>query len=378
MSFGGGSGSNQQTTQLDPQIKGDWQNLYNMTTATAGQAVPQQQVAGLTSEQQSAISAAPGAMSAGQGATNSAITDATNAAGFKAPQLGLSYDGSSILSGVNGYGAANASAPSNSLLNYSTVNAPQVSSGQLDQFLNPYTNDVYNTSLQQLDLARQQAINQNSSDATLQGGEGAWGGARAGVSDSLTNTAFANQAANTAANLNSQGFNTALSGLQNQQQMGETAQEANQNAGLTAGTTAYGGQLSTALANQSAQNTAGQFNAGAANTASMYNAGQTLNAAENNASNALTANQQQLTGANLLGNLGSQQQSMYVTGLGTEMGAGQVQQQQQQQQYDTAYQNLMNQRNLPIQTVESAFGIIPNTGSGSSTSSNSTGKSGSI
>lgn len=82
------------------------------------------------------------------------------------------------------------------------------------QFQNPFIDQVYNTSLGQLDRARQMATNQLGAQATQ---AGAFGGSRLGVAEAETNRGFADAAANLAANLNMQGFNTALQAAQQQQ-----------------------------------------------------------------------------------------------------------------------------------------------------------------
>lgn len=485
MSIGGGasSGANNQVTQLDPQIKGDWQQLYGQAQATAAEPAPQQQVAPLNAAQDVGLGNTLSGAFNGAGALQSGVTTAENAANFNAPQIQQTYDGQSIdattdpytaanmatnvggqsifgnashysgaqipasvdgqsifQGGVNGYGAAQSAAPDGSVIQYGYVGAPQ--QGDLSPYLNPYTSDVYDTSLNQLDLARQQAINDNSSAATLQGGEGAFNGSRAGVSDALTNQNFATQAANLASTLNNQNFSQAQAAAQNYAQLGEQAQQSNQSADLQNGITQYGGLLSTDLANLGAQNTAAQFNAAAGNSAlqfdagqalnagaanqastnqanqfdatadnnmsqfnagqaynsaaanqaaanqaaqfnsnafnqaSIFNGGQTLSEQQANAANAIASEQAQLQAAGLLGNLGTAEQAFSLTGANAQTGAGTTVQQQQQSQDNAAYQNAMTARNLPLQTEESAFGIIPSTNSGSVTNSNSSGKSG--
>lgn len=74
-------------------------------------------------------------------------------------------------------------------------------------FMNPYTQQVVNTSMADLNRGRQMALNQIGADATQ---AGAFGGSRHGVAEALTNTGFAQEAAQMAAGLRSQGFNTAM------------------------------------------------------------------------------------------------------------------------------------------------------------------------
>jgi hypothetical protein len=87
---------------------------------------------------------------------------------------------------------------------------------QINRFMNPYTQSVTNQALADLERQRQM---QGMGTAAQAHQAGAFGGSRHGVADALTNEAFARQAAQTAANLNMQGFNTALGAAQNQQNL---------------------------------------------------------------------------------------------------------------------------------------------------------------
>ena len=84
----------------------------------------------------------------------------------------------------------------------------------INQFFNPYSGMVTATTLQDLERQRQMQLNDIGAQA---GRANAFGGSRQGVAEALTNEAFARQGANTFANLNQQGFNTALSAAQGQQ-----------------------------------------------------------------------------------------------------------------------------------------------------------------
>lgn len=84
----------------------------------------------------------------------------------------------------------------------------------IGQFMNPYTSAVTGQTMQDLERQRQMQTNDIGAAATR---AGAFGGSRHGVAEALTNQAFAQQGANTFANLNQQGFNTALNAAQNQQ-----------------------------------------------------------------------------------------------------------------------------------------------------------------
>lgn len=86
----------------------------------------------------------------------------------------------------------------------------------IGQFMNPYTRQVTQNTLADLERQRQMQMNTLGAQAS---GARAFGGSRHGVAEALTNEAFARQGAQTFGNLQQQGFNTALQAAQNQQQM---------------------------------------------------------------------------------------------------------------------------------------------------------------
>lgn len=91
-----------------------------------------------------------------------------------------------------------------------------MSGPQIGRFMNPFTQAVTSQTLQDLESQRQTQAMNTAAQAQR---AGAFGGSRHGVADALTNEAYAKQAAQTAANLNMQGFNTALGAAQNQQNL---------------------------------------------------------------------------------------------------------------------------------------------------------------
>src|SRR5690348_11561542 len=74
------------------------------------------------------------------------------------------------------------------------------------QFENPYTNDVINAGMNDLNRGRQIALNGNAGQATL---DHTFGGNRGAVTDSLTNDAFARALAAFSANTRSAGYDQA-------------------------------------------------------------------------------------------------------------------------------------------------------------------------
>lgn len=90
------------------------------------------------------------------------------------------------------------------------VNAAQSATGDITggiaKYQSPYTNDVVNATQADIERQRQMAINQGGANATM---AHAFGGARQGVADSLTNEAALRTSAQSSAQLRDQGFQTA-------------------------------------------------------------------------------------------------------------------------------------------------------------------------
>ena len=90
------------------------------------------------------------------------------------------------------------------------MNQPDIMS-----FQNPYTQQVIDASM--ADLERQRLMQQNQLGAQATAAN-AFGGSRQGIAEAETNRAFAQQGGQLASGLRMQGFNTALGAAQNQQQ----------------------------------------------------------------------------------------------------------------------------------------------------------------
>ena len=84
----------------------------------------------------------------------------------------------------------------------------------ISAFQNPYTQQVIDTSM--ADLERQRLMQQNQLGQQASAAR-AFGGSRQGIAEAETNRAFAEQGGQLAAQLRQQGFNTALGAAQNQQ-----------------------------------------------------------------------------------------------------------------------------------------------------------------
>ena len=97
--------------------------------------------------------------------------------------------------------------PRTGISNLATQTTPSLLETDLSAYQSPFTQQVIDTSLSDLDRARQMAVGRDQDRAIS---AGAFGGSRSGVLEAETNRAFAEQAARTAANLREQGFRQAL------------------------------------------------------------------------------------------------------------------------------------------------------------------------
>lgn len=238
----------------------------------------------------------------------------------------------------------------------------------MQQYMNPYTQQVVDTSLQDLERSRQLAQQQGAAQAVK---AKAFGGSRQGVAEAETNRAYADQAARTAAGLRSQGFDTASQLAQADLARQMQAQQLNQaqDAATTQQALALSGQFG--LANQQAALEAARANQATGLQAQTSNQGMDFNvgqmntqlaqqAALANQQAALQANQQKLAAAGQLAGIGGQQQTMGFASANQLAQQGAAQQQFSQQQLDAI-------RNLPLeqqQIINQSLGINVGGGSG--------------
>lgn len=222
--------------------------------------------AGPDALQQQAQALAQANMGLGQGTVNAAIAAARNAGGYS---------------------------PMN-------VQAGSLAGHDLSAYLNPYLDSVAGDFLSGLDRSRAMAVNNQAGDLTKQG---AWGGSRHGVADSLTNEAYARQASEGLNNIYSTGFQNAQAKAQ----------------------TDFARQLQASMANQSA---------------GLQNA------------------QLGLSAANLMGDLGLQQQQMAAADANLLNQFGTQNQAYSQQAHDAAYQEFLRQQQYAFQQAGLMQGVL--------------------
>lgn len=193
-------------------------------------------------------------------------------------RAGAGSGASAAISNLLGYTPGNVTA--------GTVNPGLLKDVDLSAYMNPYTQNVIDTSVNDLDRARRMAITGNSANATLAQGGNAFLSDRAGVADSETNRGFLDQVGALTANLRNQGYNTAQQGAMYDIGNRLSADTGNRDAALNAGQFNVNSGLAGAQLRLGAANDMG--NQYRADTAAMGDAGTQERAiqAENNPQNA--------------------------------------------------------------------------------------------
>lgn len=266
-------GSQTATTSIDPDLKKAFLANLEQAQGVAG-ALPVQQFAGFN----------PMYQAGEQQLINT---------GLAGPGIGT-VDEAAYRTGVEGtYQPA--------MVNAAQANLGMSGAGSIGSYMNPYTQQVTQNALADLETARQNAIRQTAQQA---GAARAFGGSRQGVAEAQTNLGYGTQAGRLSTQLNEQAFNQAMAAQQADLARQQQAMLANQGAGLS------GASLRLGAANQ-------------------------------------------------LGNLGAQQQGLRMSGATAAMQAGAARQQLLQQQMD-AQRNIGLQK---LQVAQSALGQgIPNLG----------------
>ena len=262
-------GTTTSTSSIDPQIKEAFLANFQQAQGVAG-ALPVQQFAGYNPMYQAGEEALVNTALAGPG-----------------------ISGTDLAAQMAAYGGVYQPAQ----LTAQQTNLGMTGPGSIASYMNPYTSQVRENALGDLESARRAAIQQTGERANA---ARAFGGSRQGVAEALTNQGFAKQAATLGTTLNEQAFNQAMAMQQADIARQSAADIANQQAGL------QGAQL-------------------------------------------------RLGGASQLGNLAAQQQALRLGGAQAVMGAGGARQAQEQQQMD-AIRNIGLQR---LGVVQSSLGAQP-------------------
>ena len=385
----------------------------------------------------------PGAASAGDNQFATAMNNMSNLGGYQAPTVSANQIGAQQISSndianqninaaslgrgsirdVNSAGVTGAAVAADafgSLAPQARASIRDVAGqgfmgGGLYQYMNPYRSQVIDTTMDALDRQRQIQQQQNAASAVQ---AGAFGGSRQGVVESETNRAFADQAAQTMAALNAQGFDTAASLQQADADRALQAQLANQ--GMDQSTTQQAlnlsGQfglanqdaaLNAALANQGVDLNVGQLNTQNAQQAAVQNAANNLTAQQNNQASALQAalanqstdlaaqqsnqsssleaalaNQRasmgsaefQMNAANQLAALADQATNRELGDMDTYLNAADMVQGMDQSKLDLAYQNWMDEQNHELNQANILQGAASGYPAGNVTTQSGGGK----
>lgn len=193
--------------------------------ANPAPATAQAPVAAVKPTPTPAAPAQPNVFGQSSAAYKSALSAARGAANYRPEQVGTSF----------GYTP-------------DTVTA-QTAVGGIQQYFNPYEQQVIDLSMADLERQRQMQMAQMGAQASA---AGAFGGSRQGVAQALTNEAFAQQGGQLAAQLRAQGFQTALGASQQDVANQMQAALANQAARAAQEQFAQGTRLQAQQANQAA------------------------------------------------------------------------------------------------------------------------------
>lgn len=318
-------------------------------------------------------SQAPNAFDQGVAAMDGSMDWMQNAMNHQSPTLGGNYnvagiDGQSYMNQLNSGRAAQAqaammSAPGRDLYDYEAAqaqgqsyNAAQLADKDLGDYMNPYTQNVIDTTMGDLDKARKMALNSTGAAATA---GGAFGGDRHGIMESQNNADFMDQVARSSAQLRNQGYQNAQSAA-----MGDV-NALNQSYASNAGMAQQAG-----LANQQAENARSQFVGGTASQNAMQTAMSNQQSANQMAAlNAQLSTQASMANAasrnSMLGQLMGYDNANQQFNAGMDFSRDQFNAGQDQMQFDnqmSAAQNMYGMGNDRFQMGQEATQNLANVG----------------
>lgn len=336
---GGSKTTQTQSTSVDPKLMDLYNTNYEKANAVAN-----------TPFQSAPNNVAP--FSATQIAGQQGLLDFANS-NIGADSMGQAK---SALSGILGYSPQMITSPgtlqgrsvSASTVNPNSVEAGQLSTTDLSKYLNPYTNSVVNSSMEDLAMARAQ---QQVADNQASTAAGAFGGSRQAVRDSLTTNDYLRTVGSTAANLRSGAYTNAqqaaLADITNRLNAGEFS--ANQK--LSADTTNAGNRLNADI-----------YSANSGTNADTFNLNNLLDISKTNAGNDLSGAGLRLSAGSQFASLSDQEIQQALQKAGIIEGVGAQQTAMDQANKDSAYQEFLRQIGYPAQQQQQrnqALGMIP-------------------
>jgi len=201
---GSGGGGSQNSTSvatqnLDPDVKEKWLSMYGRAEEVADRPyVPYtgNRIAGFDPLQTKGFDMYESAVGTGADALARAISTANTSAGYTPDTVNTRTMGSTF-----------------------------------EDYLNPYTGEVIDTTMADMERQRQMAMGNIAGSAQA---ANAFGGSRHGIAESETNRGFADEMGQISAQLRDQGFNTAMAGFMGDSALMQAGDIANQAAGLDA------------------------------------------------------------------------------------------------------------------------------------------------
>jgi hypothetical protein len=251
------------------------------------------------------------------------------------------------------------------------VQAQSFPGANLQQYLNPFTSSVIDTTMQQ--LGRQNDILGNQTRARA-AAAGAFGGTRETLAQSENNRAFLDTAGRTISGLNQANFGQAQQAIATDQNRALQAAGMNQAQDWNVGSANLGNRQATGLQNMLASNQMSQYNAGLAQTASgqsaaarnaaltaqaqagneagRFNSNQAMEAQLANQTAGQNAANTRLSAANALNGMGLDQQKQLLTAADAQMKFGSLRQAQDQAMLTQQQQNWQQQRDYPMEQLK--------------------------
>lgn len=238
-----------------------------------------------------------------------------------------------------------------------TATAARLDPSAITEFINPYIDNVIDPALRRM---RSQYGETQAGIGARAAAAGAFGGSREAIERGQADRAYGDQVASTVGGLLSQGYNTAAGLAQNNASLEQQARLANAGylnsaastnaaARNNAGQFGASAQNAANATNAAAQTAASAYGAQAQNARDQYNASQGLSAATTSAQLANQRAQMQITAAQALEALRSNDQTRQQQALQTLLALGNQQQ--------GLAQNVLN---LPYSTLAQLAQITPN------------------
>lgn len=258
-----------------------------------------------------------------------------------------------------------------------SVSADSVGTGTFDsaaaaKYMSPYTQAVQQNTLDQ--MSRQDAADQSSLADSAQAAS-AYGGARQALQASELSKNQEQQKQDYIDSSNQSAFTNAQGQFNTDQSRALSANQGNQSADLSAGTTNANLLAQMIAANQSASNQAASTNAAATNTTSAQNADRSLQAQTTNAGNQQSMLDRLLSAAGMAGQIGTSSSNLNTQQIGNLASTGAVDQNTMNAADQAAYNDYLRTQSQPLDQYNTLASILAGTPKNVTTTGSSNGTS---